>query len=151
MVIRRPAHEVYAFFRDLHNLPRVMRYVEKIEVSSSALSHWTIRGPAGVRLGWDAEIINERPAELIAWRSREGADVRNAGSARFIPTADGATEVRVQLRYDPPAGAVGAAIAKLLGESADEHMAEDLLRLKGELEYFAADAIDHVNRAVDAT
>lgn len=149
VVIQRPPHEVYGFFRDLHNLPRVMSHVEKVEVSSSALSHWTVRGPAGTHLHWDAEIINERPAELIAWRSREGADVRNAGSVRFVPTGDGGTEVRVQLRYDPPAGAVGAAVAKLLGESPDEQMQADLQRLKGELEFYAADAADHANARVE--
>ncbi|MDO9022003.1 MAG: SRPBCC family protein [Deltaproteobacteria bacterium] len=147
VVILRPQQEVYAFFRDLHNLPRVMSHVEKVVVSSSALSHWTVRGPAGVRLRWDAEIINERLGELIAWRSRDGADVRNAGSVRFAPAEGGGTEVRVQLRYDPPAGAVGAAVAKVLGESPDQQMKADLQRLKGELEYFATDAVDHVNAA----
>ncbi|MDB4931972.1 MAG: cyclase [Myxococcaceae bacterium] len=145
VMIQRPVHEVYAFFRDLHNLPRVMSHVEKVEVSSSALSHWTVRGPAGTRLHWDAEIINERPGELIAWRSREGADVRNAGSVRFVPTEGGGTEVRVQLRYEPPAGALGAAVAKLLGESPAEQMRADLARLKGELEFYAGDAAEHVN------
>jgi uncharacterized membrane protein len=151
VVIQRPVHEVFSFFRDLHNLPKVMSHIEKVEVSSSALSHWTVRGPAGTHLRWDAEIINERPDELIAWRSRGGADVRNAGSVRFSPTPSGGTEVRVQMRYDPPAGAVGAAVAKLFGESADEQMKADLQRLKGELEFFAADAAEHVRVVVDRT
>lgn len=135
VVIRRRPEEVYAFFRDLHNLPRVMRHVEKVEVSSYELSHWTVRGPAGSTVEWDAEVIHERPGELIAWRSRDGADVPNAGSVHFEPAENGeATEVRVQLKYDPPAGPLGAAVARLFGEAPDVQMREDLRRLKLELE-----------------
>lgn len=135
VVIERPAEEVYGFFRRLENLPRVMRHVERVEVSSSGLSHWTVRGPAGTSVEWDAEIINERPNEMLAWRSRAGGDVDNAGSVRFTPAAGGgATEVRVQLKYDPPAGRVGAAVAELFGESPEVQLREDLERLKGELE-----------------
>jgi uncharacterized membrane protein len=135
VVIRRPVGEVYAFFRDLHHLPEVMRHVERVEVSSAELSHWTVKGPAGTRLEWDAEIINDRPDELIAWRSREGADVRSAGSVQFA-AADGgdATEVRVKMKYDPPAGALGAAVAGLLGEAPEAQLREDLQRLKAALE-----------------
>jgi uncharacterized membrane protein len=135
ILVRRRPEDVYAFFRDLHNLPRVMSHVEAVEVSSSALSHWKVRGPAGSHVEWDAEIINDRPGELLAWRSREGADVPNAGSVHFTPREGGlATEVRVQLKYDPPAGPLGAAIARLFGESPEVQMKDDLARLKRELE-----------------
>ncbi len=136
VVIGRRPSEVYAFFRDLHNLPRVMSHVERVEVSNSRLSHWTVQGPAGARLEWDAEIINDQRDQLLAWRSREGSDVRNAGSVHFAPRDGGmSTELRVQMKYDPPAGAVGAAVARFFGRSADLQLREDLWRLKSELEH----------------
>jgi uncharacterized membrane protein len=79
---------------------------------------------------WDAEIHNEIPNELIAWRSLAGSEVDNAGSVHFMPTANGDTEVRVVLRYDPPAGKLGATVARLLGEDPSHQVSEDLRRLK---------------------
>jgi uncharacterized membrane protein len=80
---------------------------------------------------WNAEIINEAPNELIAWRSLEGAPVPNAGSVRFEPANDGqAAEVKVALEYAPPAGKLGALIAKLFGEDPQRQVEEDLYRFK---------------------
>jgi uncharacterized membrane protein len=80
---------------------------------------------------WDAVIHNEIADELIAWRSLPGAEVNNAGSVHFTPTPDGAgTDVRVVLSYEPPAGKLGAAMAKLLGEEPSQQVADDLRRFK---------------------
>src|SRR5262249_44485791 len=80
-------------------------HVESVTVFDSRRSHWVVRGPAGTRVGWDAEIVNEIPHQLIGWRSLEHADVASAGSVHFAPVPGGrGTEVRVVLRYEPPAG-----------------------------------------------
>jgi uncharacterized membrane protein len=80
---------------------------------------------------WDAEIVEDRPNELIAWRSLPGAQVPNAGSVRFISAPSGrGTEVHVELRYDPPAGKLGKAVAMLLGEEPSQQIAGDLRRFK---------------------
>jgi uncharacterized membrane protein len=42
--------------------------------------------------------------------------------------------VRVILRYDPPAGVVGAAVAKLFGEDPERQVQDDLRRLKQVME-----------------
>jgi uncharacterized membrane protein len=44
------------------------------------------------------------------------------------------TEVHVVLRYDPPAGPVGAAVAKLLGEDPAGAIEEDLRHFKQVME-----------------
>jgi uncharacterized membrane protein len=87
------------------------------------------KGPAKIKAEWDAEIINEIPNELIGWRSVDGSRVDNAGSVHFTPASRG-TKVRVLLRYDPPAGLLGAAIAKMFGEDPARQVKEDLQRLK---------------------
>ena len=94
-------------------------------------SHWVAKAPAGRTVEWDAEIINDIPDELIAWRTLGGADVVSAGSVRFKPAAGGrGTEVRVKLQYDPPAGKVGATVAWLLGDEPSQVIREDLRRFK---------------------
>jgi uncharacterized membrane protein len=130
VVLNRPRGEVYRFWRNLENLPRFMDHLEAVTVLDERRSHWTAKGPAGSRVEWDAEIHNEIPNELIAWRSLEGSEVDNAGSVHFVPTENGDTEVRVVLRYDPPAGKLGATVARLFGEDPSRQVADDLRRLK---------------------
>lgn len=130
IVLNRPRSEVYRFWRNLENLPRFMDHLESVTVLDEERSHWVAKGPAGSRVEWDAVIHNEIPNQLIAWRSLEGSEVDNAGSVHFSPTQNGDTEVRVVLRYDPPAGRMGAAVAWLFGEEPSKQVAEDLRRLK---------------------
>jgi uncharacterized membrane protein len=130
IVLNRPRSEVYRFWRNLENLPRFMDHLEAVTVVDEHRSHWVAKGPAGSRVEWDAEIHNEIPNELIAWRSLEGSEVANAGSVHFVPVDNGDTEVRVVLRFDPPAGKVGAAVSRLLGEDPSRQVAHDLRRLK---------------------
>jgi uncharacterized membrane protein len=130
IVLNRPRSEVYRFWRNFENLPRFMDHLEAVTVLDESHSHWTAKGPAGTRVEWDAEIHNEVPNQVIAWRSLQGSEVANAGSVYFIPTENGDTEVRVVMRYHPPAGRLGAAVAGLLGEDPSRQIAEDLRRLK---------------------
>jgi uncharacterized membrane protein len=133
--INRPPEEVFSFWRQLDNLPRFMGHLEAVEESGERFSHWVAKGPAGSSVEWDAEIINERENELIAWQSLPGANVANAGSVRFEPLDGGrATEVKVALEYQPPAGALGSAVAKLFGEEPAQQIRDDLRKLKQLLE-----------------
>ncbi len=101
-----------------------------------------MKAPAGARLEWDAEIINDVPNELIAWRSVANADVTHAGSVRFEPTAAGGTIVRVTLQYDPPGGELGHALAALFGHDARQKIDDDLASFKTAMERGAlADAV----------
>lgn len=55
-----------------------MGHLESVTCVSTNRSHWVAKGPAGKLVEWDAEIYNEKPNELIAWRSLDG-EVTNAG------------------------------------------------------------------------
>jgi uncharacterized membrane protein len=134
ITVNRAPEEVYRFWHDFPNLPRFMAHLESVEVVDGR-SHWRAKGPAGTMIEWDADITVDRPGEIIAWHSRDGADVPNSGSVIFLPAPGGrGTEVRVELRYRPPAGSVGAAIAKLFGEEPGQQIQGDLRRLKQVLE-----------------
>lgn len=135
ITIGRSREEVFAFWRDLHNLPRFMQHLESVEVRDNRHSHWVAQGPAGARVEWDSEIINEVDNELIAWRSLEGSDVDSAGSVQFKDAPGGrGTEIRVKLQYNPPAGMVGAIVASLFGKEPEQEIKSDLARLKQVLE-----------------
>jgi uncharacterized membrane protein len=135
VIVNRPAPEVYRFWRNFENLPRFMDHLESVTVIDETRSHWVAKAPAGTRVEWDAVIHNEVEDELIAWRSLPGSDVRNAGSVHFRPVGDGnQTEVRVVLSYEPPAGRVGAAVARLFGEEPSKQIEDDLRRFKQVIE-----------------
>ena len=131
VTINKPIEEVYRFWRTLENLPRFMRHLESVETIGPRRSRWRAKAPAGLTVEWEAEILQDRENEWIAWRSVEGSQIENSGSVRFQP-APGArgTEVRVQLQYAPPAGAVGRAVARLFGGEPDWQIREDLHRFK---------------------
>ena len=129
--INKPVHEVYQFWRQFENFPKFMRHLESVETLGERRSRWRAKAPAGMTVEWEAEMIEDREDEWIAWRSLPGSTIENSGSVRFSP-APGArgTEVRVQLQYSPPAGTLGRGIAWLFGEEPDQQIHDDLHRFK---------------------
>ena len=135
VTVNRPLGEVFSFWRDFENLPRFMLHLESVKVTDATHSHWIVRGPLGSTIEWDAEIFNEKPNELIAWRSLEGSEIDHAGSVRFRKApGDRGTEVFVELNYEPPVGRPGAAIAWLFGEEPRVQIEDDLRRFKQVME-----------------
>lgn len=135
VTVNRPSQELFQFWRNFENLPRFMNHLKSVKVQDTKHSHWVAKGPLDSSIEWDAEIINEKPNEVIGWRSLEGASVPNAGSVQFKPApGNRGTVVTVSLKYDPPAGAIGAAVARLFGEEPDVQVGDDLRRFKEAME-----------------
>jgi uncharacterized membrane protein len=133
--IERPVSEIGAFWRRLENLPKVFRHLERVDDLGNGRSHWVARGPAELRVEWDAEIINEVENKLIAWRSLPDSDIVTAGSVTFKPVRSGqAAEISVHLQYAPPAGRAGAILARMFGREPSQTIREDLRRLKWVME-----------------
>jgi len=131
VTVARPPQEVYRYWRKLENLARFMEHVESVRELDSRRSEWMVKGPLGHNVEWTAQIISDREGEMISWESLPGAEVQNAGSVWFEPVASGSsTEVKVSLQYQPPAGIVGAAVAKFFGEAPEQQLEEDLGRFK---------------------
>lgn len=134
VTVNRPAQEVYAFWRKLENLPKFMRHIRSVRELSPTRSHWTAEAlRSGRTLEWDADIVEEKPNELIRWRSVPNGAVQHSGEVRFkrAPGERG-TEVHVRMEYRPPMGA--PAIAALTYPFSRQMMKEELRRLKRVLE-----------------
>lgn len=135
ITINRPPEQVYGFWRDFTNFPRFMHHLKEVRALDARRSHWVANAPAGQDVAWDAEITDDQPNTLIAWRSLPGSAVPNGGTVRFAPAPGGrGTEVRVALDYDPPGGAIGKAVAALFGEEPGQQVRDDLRALKQVLE-----------------
>ena len=135
ITIEKSAGELYRYWRNFENLPHFMKHLESVDVDSDGRSHWVAKAPANTTVSWDAEITDDQENERIAWRSLPGSQVMNAGEVRFVTAPGGrGTEVHVSLSYDPPAGALGAVVAKLFGEEPNQQVEGDLRRFKNIME-----------------
>lgn len=131
VLINRPRAELYAFWRDFGNLPRFMENVERVEVADARRSHWVIKAPAGRTVEWDSELVEDVPEEVIAWRSIEGADIKNAGRIEFRDNSAGrGTEVTATIVYEPPGGDFGKLVAKVFQKEPKMQARRELRRFK---------------------
>ena len=117
--VNAPADTCYAWWRGLTNLPTILPDVESVEAvdASADLTRWKVSGPLGKTVEWDARIVEDVPGSKIAWASVDssGLEVKNSGAVRFDDHG-GTTGVEVSLEYDPPAGPLGEAVAKLFAD-----------------------------------
>ena len=111
-----PASKAYAWWRGLTNLPTIMDDVKSVEQKSgdTQLTHWTVSGPLGKDVQWDAKIVEDVPNTRLAWASVDGT-VSNAGAVRFDDHGE-TTGVEVSFQYDTPAGVAGELVAKLFSD-----------------------------------
>jgi uncharacterized membrane protein len=129
--INAPPETVYEAWRDVTRLPQFMYHLEAVTSTDDRRSHWVANAPAGTTVEWDAEITEDVPGERIAWRSVDGASVENSGVVELVPAPGGrGTELRVTIQYTPPGGALGSALAKLLGEEPTQQVSDDVRRFK---------------------
>jgi len=136
--VAAPPQEVFEFWTDYQNFPRFMSKVRDVQRVAEGRSRWTVAGPAGVPVHWTAQVTRLQPGRIIEWRATGNSIVRHEGSVRFDPAqkagADGGTRITVRLRYFPPAGAFGHAVATLFGADPKAEMDADLLRMKTMIE-----------------
>jgi uncharacterized membrane protein len=133
VTVNRPKDELYRKWRDFENLPRFMEHLESVQVddTDSGRSHWVAKGPLGKNIAWDAEVIEERENELLVWKSLPRSLVESMGRVEFVEAPGGrGTIVHVVLQYNPPAGSMGAAFAKLFGKEPGTQVKEDLRHFK---------------------
>ena len=131
IIVNRPPHELYAFWRAFENFPRFMYHVKSVRAAGPGMWHWVVNGPARTTVEWDARITADTPNELIAWQTLEGADVESSGAVRFEPRpGNRGTIVRVDLEYRPPGGTAGKLAAMLFNESPEQQIYDDLHRFK---------------------
>lgn len=128
-----PLDQVFAYWRNLENMPQWMSHVREVRYLGGDRFHWVVDGPAGMPVEWDSELLNVVENREMTWRSVEGSQVHNTGRVRFEESGDG-TRIHVQLRYHPPGGVIGHAVAKAFGVDPRSEMDDDLARMKGAIE-----------------
>jgi uncharacterized membrane protein len=130
ITIHAPVEQVFEFWSNPENFAKTMEHVEAVKRTDENRFRWTISGPAGSSINWNSRITQSTPNQMLAWRSEPGSVVRSGGIVRFQQTEDGGTRIHVLMSYNPPAGAVGHALAMLFGVGPKNVMDDDLVRMK---------------------
>jgi uncharacterized membrane protein len=136
-LINKSPEELYNYWHNFENLPKIMTHLESVRNLGEKRSHWVAKAPwiVGGQVEWDAEITAEEPNTRIDWRALPEGDIDHRGSITFKSApGDRGTLVRVVLEYQPPAGQVGRWIAKMFGEEPEQQIRDDLRRFKRVME-----------------
>jgi uncharacterized membrane protein len=136
--IDRPRAEVFGVWRDFERLPELVDDLESVTTFGDGRSRWIAKLPGGKTIEWDAELVNEIPGELVAWKTVGDSDIAHAGSVHFRDApGNRGTEMKIVLDYEPPGGGLSAMLAaftRLFGQAPDSKIREDLRRFKMRLE-----------------
>jgi uncharacterized membrane protein len=131
IAINRAPEELYETLKDVEHLPRIFDHLTSVSPLEEGRARWQARGPLGNALKWDAEVIRDRPNQMISWRSLDGGDVETAGSIHLRPLPAGrGTEMRISLKYNPPGGKLAANVTDFLGQGLEAEIQSDLRRFK---------------------
>jgi uncharacterized membrane protein len=104
-----PVSTAYNQWTQFEEFPNFMENVESVTQLDDTHLRW-IADVGGRRQEWNAEITQQVPDEIIAWRSIEGQE--NAGSVRFESLGADRTKIEVTLTWEPE-GIVEAAADRI--------------------------------------
>jgi uncharacterized membrane protein len=131
VVVSRPREEVYAFWRNLENLPLFMKHLDNVDELDATTSAWKLKLPGGVGdVRWEAKIVKEEPGSELSWQSVPGASIENAGKINFSDTPGGATRIDVMISYRAPMGVIGERLSRLLTPVFSNMVEKDILNFK---------------------
>jgi uncharacterized membrane protein len=110
-----PVRTVYNQWTQFEEFPRFMSGVKDVKQLDDTHVHWRAE-IWGKEKEWDAEITEQVPDRIIAWRSTTG-DAPNAGTVWFEPLSSDRTRVRLAMEYEPQSGVekVGDALGAMRG------------------------------------
>ncbi len=126
--VHAPLPAVYNQWTQFESFPQFMGGVERITQGDDAHTHWVTR-IGGVRREFDTEIVEQRPDELIAWRSVDGTS--HSGRVTFEVVDAGTTRVNAEISWAAE-GLVEKAGAAVGAD--DRQVKSDLRRFKEFLE-----------------
>ena len=135
LTVKRPRHQVYAFWRRLENLPQFMNHLRRVEVLDGKTSKWTAAGPGNFgTLSWKSEIIKDDPGALLSWQSLPGSSIENSGKVTFEDAGASSTALDVVISYHAPLGILGEKAGRLINPLFEKIVMDDIRNFKRYIE-----------------
>src|SRR5919205_1128455 len=114
VVVEAPVSRVYDYWRNLENLPSFMTNVEEVRATGPGITHWSVKGPLGTKMAFDAQTTQEEENRALGWNSVDG-NVGSSGQVRFQELGPERTRVEVTMNYsNPPGGKIGEVGSKIV-------------------------------------
>jgi len=132
VLISKPVSEVWAFIRDLSNMPKFIRGLSRVEMIDETHSRWVF-DHKGEHLENDSVIINEEPESLLVWRATTGHPHVGAISLEEAPGGRG-TFVSMRTSRDSQHGKVTGVLSWYFGGDPKSASYVNLRRLKAYME-----------------
>jgi hypothetical protein len=98
VVIRRPVHVVYGFYRNFTNMPRFLGDVVAVEQVADTTYRWIVTGPLGTRVPMRITITEQRVDQLIRYETGGPTPLRGRWELTF--TVDTAWQICPACRAD---------------------------------------------------
>jgi uncharacterized membrane protein len=134
IIVKADAATAYNLWANFENFPHFMKYIERVDKMGAGKSRWEMSGPLGAKVEWIAETTRMEPNRRIGWNTKDNAStVTTSGEVIFTELGNYQTEITVTLKYDPPAGALGEAVAKIFSNP-EARLEEDLKNFKNYVE-----------------
>lgn len=93
-----PVTTAYNQYTQFESFPEFMEGVTEVRQLDPKRLHWKA-DIGGQHREWEAEIVEQVPDQMIAWRSITGK--MNNGRVTFLPLGAALCEITVQVEYDP--------------------------------------------------
>jgi uncharacterized membrane protein len=123
------AQTTWAYISNYQNFDKFMSNVREIKMIDDKTSEWHLSGPLGIPVSWKAVTTTFDAPNKLAWQSLEGSLETNGYIT--VESSDSGSKVTVNVRYNPPGGAIGEAFTKLFKDP--QKMLENDLSKLGEL------------------
>lgn len=133
--VAKPPAELYREWRTPQRLADFVHGAEPITVMDERRMRWAVRIPGLGWRTWASEMVDDRPDELIRWRTIGETDLPHEMTVRFTPDVDPRrTVVELEIRSHVLGGQVTGALARLTGRSLEDHAAVTLRNFKAMVE-----------------
>lgn len=111
LVLRASVDTVWERLSDYANFPAFLPHLREVRPVGGGHTRWVAEGPEGKSVEWEAVTVEWLPRSRLAWRSVQGSLVDASGVITLRPSADGGTEVDIQIAYASPGWTKGNAMA----------------------------------------
>src|SRR5438270_5127669 len=93
-----PIRKAYDQWTQFESFPQFMEGVKEVRQLDDTHLHWRAE-IGGKEVEWDAEIGEQEPDKIVAWRSTSGR--QNDGMVHFEPMGPSQTRIDLSIEYDP--------------------------------------------------
>jgi uncharacterized membrane protein len=131
--VQAPVSACYELWMNIDRFPEFMPHVRSVTRQGNNRWHWTVDGPMGSSVEWDALVDARAKDNVISWHSISNPTVGNQGAVRFDELSPEMTRITATIQYEPPAGILGETVAQLFSNPS-QMVKDSLFKFKNVLE-----------------